>query len=161
MVTQMSSHVTLLVGYTFPGRNPVLWYRGKVNADNQGRYEFKATFPRRYEGRPIIHYHYKVSWERTMKSKNFSLCLSHFFLKRWLQREESSSPKHISREGSLQVTRTMSREEKANSQRYKPTGAEEGSPSMCGSVSKFWKLECWNAILCLGFWFDRWSVYER
>ena len=37
LVTQMSSHVTLLVGYTFPGRNPVLWYRGKVNADNQGR----------------------------------------------------------------------------------------------------------------------------
>ena len=31
------SRVTLLVGYTFPGRNPVLWYRGKVNADSQGR----------------------------------------------------------------------------------------------------------------------------
>jgi len=55
------------VGYTFPGRNPVLWYRGKVNADNQGRYEFKATFPRRYEGRPIIHYHYKV----TAKGREF------------------------------------------------------------------------------------------
>jgi len=55
------------VGYTFPGRNPVLWYRGKVNADSQGRYEFKATFPRRYEGRPIIHYHYKV----TAKGREF------------------------------------------------------------------------------------------
>ena len=101
---QRCSIPTLLVGYTFPGRNPVLWYRGKVNADSQGRchsiksfqhsrhsiipksyhssgliyssrYEFKATFPRRYEGRPIIHYHYKVSWERAMKSKNFLLCL--------------------------------------------------------------------------------------
>ena len=38
LVTQMSSHVTLQVGYTFPGRNPVLWYRGKVNADSQGRF---------------------------------------------------------------------------------------------------------------------------
>merc|ERR1711934_929292 len=30
------------IGYTFPGKNPELWYRGKVNADNQGRYSFKA-----------------------------------------------------------------------------------------------------------------------
>ena len=26
------------VGYTFPRQNPELWYRGKVNADSQGRY---------------------------------------------------------------------------------------------------------------------------
>ena len=106
------------------------------------RYEFKATFPRRYEGRPIIHYHYKVSWERAIKSKNFSLC-------RWLFPPEKVTAKgrefitqayfkggvsmaKFSREWqsswifttnsfilirSLQVTRTMSREEKANSQR--------------------------------------------
>lgn len=49
------------IGYTFPGKNPELWYRGKVNADNQGRYSFKATYPRRYDGRPIIHYHFKVT----------------------------------------------------------------------------------------------------
>ena len=28
------------------------------------RYEFRATFPIEYEGRPIIHYHYKVSLQR-------------------------------------------------------------------------------------------------
>ena len=32
------------IGYTFPGRNTELWYRGKVYADRQGRYvESKAT----------------------------------------------------------------------------------------------------------------------
>jgi len=58
--------------YTFPENNksgmpasPEVWYRGKVKADDQGRYEFKATFPGIYEGRPIIHYHYKVTAKET------------------------------------------------------------------------------------------------
>merc|ERR1712192_220505 len=38
-------------GYTFPANSTELWYRGMV----------KATYPRRYEVRPIIHYHYKVT----------------------------------------------------------------------------------------------------
>merc|ERR1712037_49051 len=49
------------VGYTFPGKDDELWYRGKVEADSQGRYSFKATYPREYVGRPILHYHYKVT----------------------------------------------------------------------------------------------------
>ena len=36
------SHVQGNVGYTFSEEDPVLWYRGRVNADSQGRY-FKAT----------------------------------------------------------------------------------------------------------------------
>ena len=32
------SHVQGNVGYTFPDEDPVLWYRGRVNADSQGRY---------------------------------------------------------------------------------------------------------------------------
>ena len=85
------------IGYTFPGTNTELWYRGKVYADRQGRYfeskttiatyvswfnhdgcqrkpdfvcrySFKATYPRRYDGRPIIHYHYKVSLKRKRKN---------------------------------------------------------------------------------------------
>ena len=73
------------VGYTFPRRDPELWYRGKVNGDSQGRYfkttinidftylfyvhryQFKATYPRKYDGRPIIHYHYKVKKRITFK----------------------------------------------------------------------------------------------
>jgi len=45
--------------------SPEVWYRGKVKADDQGRYEFKATYPGIYEGRPIIHYHYKVTAKET------------------------------------------------------------------------------------------------
>jgi len=59
------------IGYTFPGRNTELWYRGKVYADRQGRYSFKATYPRRYDGRPIIHYHYKVTAGGGRKAKEF------------------------------------------------------------------------------------------
>merc|ERR1712130_440351 len=56
-------------GYTFPPDE--LWYRGRVNADNKGRYSFKATFPHEYTGRPIIHYHYKVTTGRNRKRMEF------------------------------------------------------------------------------------------
>ena len=35
-------YCSFTAGYTFPGKNPELWYRGKVNVDSQGRY-CKAT----------------------------------------------------------------------------------------------------------------------
>merc|ERR1712192_147166 len=101
------------IGYTFPGKNTQLWYRGKVYADRQGRYSFKATYPRRYDGRPIIHYHYKVA----------------------AGEPRSSSHRHTSREGSLQVTRTMSEEEKVNFPRCDAFKMEEGSPWTSGLMS--------------------------
>ena len=112
------------VGYTFPENNrwgapksdPAvgeLWYRGKVNADSQGRcsqiskisstacfldgfdgwclpgqlerylrrYEFRATFPIEYEGRPIIHYHYKVSLQRVWFGPKHDFFATFFFIK--------------------------------------------------------------------------------
>jgi len=45
--------------YTF--RNDKLWYRGKSQTNKDGFYQFLATFPATYEGRPITHYHYKVT----------------------------------------------------------------------------------------------------
>merc|ERR1712112_21422 len=45
--------------------SPNVWYRGKTKADAEGRYEFKATIPVIYEGRPILHYHYKVTVKET------------------------------------------------------------------------------------------------
>jgi len=45
--------------YTFPPEK--LWYRGKQQTDQNGDYKFLATFPEIYMGRPIIHYHFKVT----------------------------------------------------------------------------------------------------
>ena len=48
-------------------RAGILSLRQPLHHDNEQkeeficRYSFKATYPRRYEVRPIIHYHYKVS----------------------------------------------------------------------------------------------------
>merc|ERR1712062_357518 len=46
------------VAYTFPPST--LWYRGKGFTDTKGKYEFNATYPGTYSGRPIPHIHYKV-----------------------------------------------------------------------------------------------------
>eukprot|EP00092_Neocalanus_flemingeri_P005575 GFUD01006007.1.p1 GENE.GFUD01006007.1~~GFUD01006007.1.p1 ORF type:complete len:198 (+),score=22.52 GFUD01006007.1:278-871(+) len=45
--------------YTF--RPAKLWYRGKTQTNQNGFYQFLATFPGTYDGRPIPHYHYKVT----------------------------------------------------------------------------------------------------
>jgi protocatechuate 3,4-dioxygenase beta subunit len=49
-------------GYTFPPSS-TLWYRGRARVGTDGRYEFLATMPKVYSGRPILHYHYKVVWQ--------------------------------------------------------------------------------------------------
>merc|ERR1712172_322815 len=59
------------MGYTKPGKNSEVWYRGKVKADRQGRYSFKATYPHVYEGRAILHYHYKVTSGSGNRAKEF------------------------------------------------------------------------------------------
>ena len=44
--------------YTFPPSK--LWYRGRAYTDRNGVYNFEATYPGTYSGRPIPHIHYKV-----------------------------------------------------------------------------------------------------
>merc|ERR1719317_1841814 len=46
-------------GYTF--RPDKLWYRGRALTDKDGYYQFLATFPATYPGRPIPHYHITVT----------------------------------------------------------------------------------------------------
>merc|ERR1719481_2266447 len=45
--------------YTFPPEE--LWYRGAQMTDQDGSYQFIATFPGKYLIRPINHYHFKVT----------------------------------------------------------------------------------------------------
>merc|ERR1719516_858830 len=47
--------------YRFPRDGSPMLYRGKTTTDNSGRYNFVATLPGIYSGRPIRHYHYKVT----------------------------------------------------------------------------------------------------
>lgn len=46
------------VAYTFP--SAILWYRGFIVTDQNGKYSFVATYPGTYTGRPIPHIHMKV-----------------------------------------------------------------------------------------------------
>jgi len=46
-------------GYTF--RPDKLWYRGRALTNKDGYYQFLATFPATYPGRPIPHYHITVT----------------------------------------------------------------------------------------------------
>ena len=55
--THIITHVS--AAYTFPPS--YLWYRGRSYTDSNGRYDFEATYPGVYSGRPIPHVHYKVT----------------------------------------------------------------------------------------------------
>merc|ERR550519_1194261 len=53
--------------YTLLRKDTEMWYRGKTITDENGGYQFEATFPHEYGGRPILHYHFMVYKDLTRR----------------------------------------------------------------------------------------------